>query len=61
MEALMFGSLMILVCPSLTRSPSSARKSGICWLSVRDSGKFAMILPAREIFFFSKTIPVPFV
>jgi len=45
----------------LTRAPSSARKSGIFWLSVRDSGKFAMILPAREISFFSKTIPESFV
>ena len=48
-EALTLGSLIILASGVLAISPSSERASLICCSGERNSGKFAMILPAREI------------
>ncbi len=48
-EALMFGSLMMLASGCLASSPSSASASSIRWSAVRRSGNCAMIRPASEM------------
>ena len=45
----MLGSLMMLASGVFACSPNSINASDCLWLSVRFSGKFAIILPAREI------------
>ena len=45
----MLGSLMILASGVFASSPSSINASDCFWFSVKFSGKFAIILPAREI------------
>jgi hypothetical protein len=49
MEADTFGSLMMFASGVFASSPSSARASSIRWLSSRNSGKLAMMRPAREM------------
>jgi hypothetical protein len=61
MEALMLGSLMMLASGWWVRSPSLPRLSGIFWPSVRRSGKFARMRPAREMSEVSTAMPVPLV
>jgi hypothetical protein len=57
----MFGSLMMLASGVKASSPSSARRSGMRWASVRQSGKLAMMRPASEMSLSSTSTPVPLV
>ena len=60
-EALMFGSLMMLASGVWARSPNWVRKSGMRCCSVRLSGKFARMRPASEMSRVSTATPVPLV
>jgi hypothetical protein len=60
-EALIFGSFIILASGVFASSPSAVSSSGIRWLSVRFSGKFAIILPEREMSLVSTSMPAAFV
>ncbi|MNN82187.1 hypothetical protein D3C81_1990960 [compost metagenome] len=56
-EALMFGSLMMLVSGSSVRRPSSARLSGTRWSSVRNSGNSPRMRAATEMSLVSTFTP----
>ena len=56
MEAEIFGNLIMFAWGFFTKSPNSANASGICCSGFRYDGKFAKILPAREMSFVSKSI-----
>ena len=56
-EALMFGSLMMLASGVCVMSPSSDSASPTRCSSASLSGKFARILPAREISRVSTSMP----
>ena len=58
-DALMFGSLMMLAADVFATSPSHASSSGTRWCSVNRSGKAAMIRPASEMSRVSNSTPVP--
>jgi hypothetical protein len=60
-DALTLGSLMIFASRFSVSSPSSVRSSPILWLWVRFSGKFARILPAREMSLVSTLTPAALV
>ncbi|CNJ78943.1 Uncharacterised protein [Mycobacterium tuberculosis] len=56
-EALMLGSLMMLVSGSCVSLPSSARLSGTRWSSVSSSGNSARMRAATEMSLASILIP----